>query len=92
MASREAHGKTHGGFNRGNGQNNIVRVQQQAPRDRPQSTRQEDEWSLPPAVERGDDVERQQTQMPPSAVPPPTEERIFTNWSSKGSPRERGIQ
>ena len=29
------------------------------------------------------------TQTSPSAVPPPTEERLFTDWSSKGSPRER---
>ena len=27
--------------------------------------------------------------MPPPAVPPPTEERLFTDWSSKDSPRER---
>ena len=29
------------------------------------------------------------TQTSPPAVPPPTEERLFTNWSSEGSPRER---
>ena len=27
--------------------------------------------------------------MPPSEVPPPTEERLFTDWSSEDSPRER---
>ena len=27
--------------------------------------------------------------MSPPAVPPPAEERLFTNWSSEGSPRER---
>ena len=27
--------------------------------------------------------------MSPPAVPPPTEERLFTDWSSEGSPRER---
>ena len=27
--------------------------------------------------------------MPPPDVPPPTEERLFTNWSSVDSPRER---
>ena len=26
---------------------------------------------------------------PPTASPPPTEERLFTDWSSEGSPRER---
>ena len=30
--------------------------------------------------------------MPPSEVPPPTEERLFTNWSSENSPRERVAQ
>ena len=27
--------------------------------------------------------------MPPSEVPPPTEERLFTNWNSEDSSRER---
>ena len=39
-------------------ENNNARPQQQAPTDRPQLARQEDEWSLPPNVERGDDTER----------------------------------
>ena len=30
------------------------------------------------------------TQVSPPPVPPPTEERLFTNGSSEGSPRERG--
>ena len=78
------------GFGRGNGQDNNVRPQQQTPTDRPQSARQEDEWSLPPTVERRDDAERwQTTQSSSPAAPPPTEERLFTNWSSEGSPRER---
>ena len=46
------------GFGRGNGRDNNIRTQQQAPTDRPQLTRQEDEWSLPPNVERRDDTER----------------------------------
>ena len=67
--------------------------QQQAPTERPQPARQEDEWSLPIMDERRDDTERQQTiQMPPPAAPPPTEERLFTDWSSEGSPRERTNQ
>ena len=82
--------RPNGGFGRGYGQSNNTRTPQQAPTDRPQLTRQEDEWSLPPNVERRDDTERQQTtQASPPAVPPPTEERLFTNWSSEGSPRER---
>ena len=30
--------------------------------------------------------------MSPPAATPPTEERIFTDWSSEGSPRERATQ
>ena len=82
--------RPNGGFGRGNGQDNNVRPQQQAPTERPQPARLEDEWSLPPMVERRDDAERwQTTQLLPPAAPPPTEERLFTDWSSKGSPRER---
>ena len=78
------------GFGRGNGQDNNVRPQQQTPTDGPQPARQEDEWSLPSTVERRDDAERQQTaQTSLPAAPPPTEERLFTDWSSEGSPRER---
>ena len=78
------------GFGRGYVQGNNTRAQQQAPTDRPQPARQEDEWSLPTNLERKDDTERHQTsQVLPPAVPPPTEERLFTNWSSEGSPRER---
>ena len=43
-----------------------------------------------PNIERRDDAERCQiTQTSPPAAPPPTEERLFTDWSSEGSPRER---
>ena len=65
-----------GGFGRGYVQGNNTRAQQQAPTDRPQPARQEDEWSSPTNVERRDNTERHQTsQVPPPAVPPPTEER-----------------
>ena len=47
-----------GGFDRGYGRDNNIRAQQQAPTDRPHPARQEDEWSLPPNVERIDDTER----------------------------------
>ena len=32
------------------------------------------------------------TQTSPPAAPPPTEERLFTNWSSEDTPRERTSQ
>ena len=82
--------RPNGGFGRGYVQGNNTRTQQQTPTDRPQTARQEDEWSSPPNVERRDNTERHQTsQAPPPAAPPSTEERLFTNWSSEDSPRER---
>ena len=55
--------------------------------------RQDDEWSAPPIAERREVTERQQiTQASPPAAPPPTEERLFTDWSSEDSPRERANQ
>ena len=60
--------RPNGGFARGNGQDYNERSQQQVSTDRPQSVRQEDEWSIPPNVERRDDAERCQTAQtsPPS--------------------------
>ena len=49
--------RPNGGFGRGYGQDNNIRVQQQAPTGRLQLARQEDEWSFPPNVERRDDTE-----------------------------------
>ena len=59
----------------------------------PQIDRQDDEWSVPPITERRGDMERQQiTQASPPTAPPPTKERLFTDWSSDDSPRERANQ
>ena len=70
-------------------QGNNTRAQQ-ALTDRPQPARQEDEWSLPTNVKRRNNAERHQTtQASLPAAPPPTEERLFTDWSSEDSPRER---
>ena len=82
--------RPNGGFGRGYSQgNNNIRTQQ-APTDRPQPDRQEEDRSSPINVERREDTERHQTsQAPPPDVPPPTEERLFTDWSSVDSPRER---
>ena len=82
--------RPNGALGRGYFQGNNTRAQQQAPTNRPQPARQEDEWSSPTNVERREDTERHQTsQAPPPDVPPPTEERLFTDWSSEDSPRER---
>ena len=46
-----------------------------------------------PITERREVTERQQiTQASPPAAPPPTKERLFTDWSSEDSPRERANQ
>ena len=85
--------RPNGRFGRGYVQGNNTRAQQQASTDRPQLARQEDGWSSPTNIERREDTERHQTsQVPPSEVPPPTEERLFTDWSSENSPRERVAQ
>ena len=77
------------GVERGSSQGNNIRAQQ-ALTDRPQSDRQEEDWSTPTNVERREDAERCQTsQVPPPDVPPPTKKRLFTDWSSVDSPRER---
>ena len=84
--------RPNGGFGRGYSQGNGVRAQQ-TPTDRPQPDRQEEDWSIPTNVERREDTERHETsQVPPPDVPPPMEERLFTDWSSIDSPRERVMQ
>ena len=49
---------------------------------------------MPTNIERRENgTERHETsQAPPSNVPPPTEDRLFTDWSSNNSPRERETQ
>ena len=60
------------GFAGGNNQNDTIRPQQPAPTDRPTPVRQEDEWSIPPTVERRNDTERHQiASMSFPAAPPP---------------------
>ena len=81
------------GFARAIEQDNTVRSQQPTSTDRPTPVRQEDEWSIPPPVERRDDSERYQIALTSSlAAPPPTEERLFMDWSSEESPRDRNNQ
>ena len=63
--------RPNGGFGRGYSQGNGVRAQQ-APTDRPQPDRQEEDWSVPTNVERREDTERHDTsQAPPHNVPLP---------------------
>ena len=84
--------RPNGGFGRGYSQGNNMRAQQ-APIDRPQPSTQEGDWSTPANVERREDTERHETsQVPPPNAPPLMEERLFTDWSSIDSPRERVSQ
>ena len=84
--------RPNGGFRRGYSQGNGIGAQQ-APTDRPQPDRQEEDWSIPINVERREDTERCEiSQVPPPDIPPPTEERLFTDWSSIDSPGERVTQ
>ena len=48
---------SNGDFSRGNGHDNNMTTQPSASTSGPQPVRQEDEWSVPPTVERRDDVE-----------------------------------
>ena len=83
--------RSNGDFGRGNGRDNGMIPQPTTSTSGPQPVRQDDEWSVPPtANERNNAAERPQvTQISPPATSPPTEERLFTDWSSEDSPRER---
>ena len=53
---------------------------------RNQQDRQEEEWSVLTSIERReDDTVRQELQRAPP-TPPPSEDRLFTDWSSLDSP------
>ena len=58
---------------------------------RTQQDRQEEEWSVPTNIERReDDVERcKSSRAPPT--PLPSEDRLFTDWSSLDSPGVRTL-
>ena len=85
--------RPNGGFRKGYSQGNGMEPQQ-ATTDRSQPDRQEEDWSMPANVERREnEVERHETsQAPPPNVPPPMDDRLFTDWSSIDSPRERVSQ
>ena len=86
-------GRPNGGFGRGYFQGNGKETQQ-ATTDRSQPNRQEEDWSMPTNVERRkNETERHETsQAPPPNVPPPMDDRLFMDWSSIDSPRERVSQ
>ena len=85
--------RPNGGFGRGYSQGNGTEPQQ-ATTDRSQPDRQEGDWSMPTNVERREnEIERCETsQAPPPNVSSPMDDRLFTDWSSMDSPRERVSQ
>ena len=85
--------RPNGGFGRGYSQGNGIETQQ-AQTDRSQPDRHEEEWSMPTNIERREnETERHEiSQALPPNVPPPMEDRLFMDWSSIDSPRERVSQ
>ena len=85
--------RPNGGFGRGFSQGNGIEMQQTST-NRPQPNRQGEDWSMPTNIERRENgVERCETsQAPPPNIPPPMEDRLFTDWSSNDSTRERETQ
>ena len=76
------------GFSCGNGRETRGEISQ-VNTERDQQDRQEEEWSVPMSIERReDDTVRRESHRAPS-TPPPSEDRLFTDWSSLDSPRAR---
>ena len=80
--------RTNGGLGRGFSYGNERGISQVCA-VRTQQDRQEEEWSVPTNIERReDDVERcESSRAPPT--PPPSEDRLLTDWSSLDSPTVR---
>ena len=76
------------GFSHGNGREirgNICQVNT----ERDQQDRWEEEWSVPASIERREDDTVRQELHRALPTPPPSEDRLFTDWSSLDSPRAR---
>ena len=92
MSERPFERESNGGFGRcflhGNGRG-AVRETYQTTSKSEQRDRQEEDWSIPASVERRNDSPvRQELQRTPP-TPPPSEERLFTDWSSLESHHAR---
>ena len=85
--------RSNGGLERGFSHGNGIEVHQ-VQTGRPQQDRQEEDWPIPTNVERREnDTERcESPRAPPPPAPPFTEDRLFMDWSSIDSPRERTSQ
>ena len=74
--------RSNGGLGRGFSHGNGIEVHQ-VQMGRTQPDRQEEEWSIPTNVgRRENDTERHEPSRAPPPVPPPTDDRLFTDWSS----------
>ena len=83
--------RPNGGWARGFSHGIGIEVQQ-APAGRTQLDRQEENWPIP-TERRENEMERHESpRTPPPPVTPPTEDRLFTDWSSIDFPRERTSQ
>ena len=80
--------RTNRGLGRGFSRGNVREISQVHAVRTPQD-RQEEEWSVPPNIERREDAteRRESSRAPPT--PPPSEDRLFTDWSSLDSPTVR---
>ena len=66
-----------------------VRETHQTISESEQRDRQEEDWSIPASLESRDDSPVSQGLKRTPPTPPPSEERLFTDWSSLESPHAR---
>ena len=81
-----------GGLGRGFSCGNGIEVHQ-VQTERTQQDRQEEEWSIPTNIERreNDTGRCESPRAPPPPAPPHKGDRLFTDWSSIDSPKERNV-
>ena len=85
---RETNGGSGRGFFHGNGRG-AVREAHQTTSKSEQRDRQEEDWSIVASIERRDDSPVRQVSQRTPPTPHPSDERLFTNWSSLESPCAR---
>ena len=86
--------RSNGGIRRGNTcwNNRDVREEVcQTNTTRDQQDRQEEDWSVPTSMERREDVTVRQESCRAPPTPPPSEDQLFTDWSSLDSPQARTL-
>ena len=84
--------RSNGGMRRGISHWNDREVKEeihQTNTTRDQQDRQEEDWSVLTSIERREDVTIRQESCRAPPTPPPSEDRLFSDWSSLDSPRVR---